>query len=202
MFALTVVVWPIAPDRIPVHWDISGRPDRYGGKFEGLLLLPLTSVGLYLLFLLLPRIDPRRRHYAEFSTVYNLFRTAFLAFMLSLQLLIVLWGLKRPVDVGAYMSILAGLLFVVVGNYLPKVRSNWFVGIRTPWTLSSELSWSKTHRLGGKLLVAWGLLVIVFGALRPQWAFWVLIGGAVLITAVTVVYSYAVWKREAQGKEA
>ena len=85
MFVLAAVVWPAAPDRIPVHWGLSGEPDRYGGKIEGLLLLPLATLGVYLAMLLLPRVDPKRANYAQFGGAYTVLRLSMVAFLATWQ---------------------------------------------------------------------------------------------------------------------
>ncbi len=148
MFVLVAVSWSSAPERIPVHWDLSGQPDRYGGKFEGLLLLPPTALGLYLLLLLLPRIDPRRANYARFRGAYFVLRVAILMFLVLIYGFVLLWTRRIRLDV-LVIRILVGRLLVVMGVVMGRVQPNWFVGIRTPWTLSSDLSWRETHRLGG-----------------------------------------------------
>src|SRR5215467_4968660 len=81
MFAAAAVVWQNTPDSIPVHFGLNGEPNRYGGKFEGLLLLPLIALGVLLLLKLLPRIDPLHARYAEFGTAYNVVILAIEAFL-------------------------------------------------------------------------------------------------------------------------
>ena len=91
---------------------------------------------------------------------------------------------------------MAGLMFIVIGNYLGKIRRNYMFGVRTPWTLASELSWNKTHRVTGKLFVVSGLLIVLASFWSPIVAFYtmmVTILGAVLFA---LIYSYLVWKRD------
>lgn len=197
MFLAAAVTWPRAPERLPVHWGLSGEIDRYGGRFEGLVLLPITALGVYLLLRYLPRLDPGRANYALFGGAYALIRLAVLGTLAAVYGIVLLWAWGRPVDAAGLVPSLVGGLLVVVGSVLGKVRPNWFVGIRTPWTLSSKLAWAKTHRLGGWLLIADGLaLVIVAGVLRPAWASGavaaVLIGSVLLLS----VYSYLVWRTD------
>ena len=197
MFLGAAVTWPRAPERLPVHWGLSGEVDRYGGRFEGLLALPMTALGVYLLLRYLPRLDPGHANYALFSGAYALIRLAVLGVIAALYGLVLITAWGRSVDVVGLVPALVGGLLVVMGSVLGKVRPNWFVGIRTPWTLSSKLAWTKTHRLGGWLLIADGLaLIIVAGVLRPAWApgavAAVLIGSVLLLS----VYSYLVWRTD------
>ena len=113
-----------------------------------MLLLPLNALGLYLLLLLLPRRDPRRANYARFRGTYLELRVAILMFLVLIYGFVLLWTRGILLDV-LLISILAGGLLVVMGVVMGTVQPNWFVGIRTPWTLSSDLSWRKTHRLSG-----------------------------------------------------
>src|SRR5205814_5497884 len=100
MFVLTALAWPAAPDRVPVHWNLAGEVDRYGGKFEGLLLLPLLALGSYVLLRFLPRLDPRQANYAAFAATYTLIRTAILALMALVQVAVLLWVFGYTFDMG------------------------------------------------------------------------------------------------------
>jgi uncharacterized membrane protein len=148
MFVLAAVFWPSAPEQIPVHWDVSGQVDRYGGRFEGLLLLPVLALSSYLLMLFLPSIDPRRFNYARFRNAYLTVRVAILVFIALIYSFMLLWvgGIQLGPSVVVPTGI--GVLLIVLGIPMSKIQPNWFVGICTPWTLTSELSWRKTHRLG------------------------------------------------------
>lgn len=196
MFATAAMAWPGAADRLPVHWDISGHPNRWGGRFEGLFGLPLTALGLYVLMVLLPRIDPRRVHYASFSEAYSIIRTALVGALLGIQLFkITRLGIGAPASPRT-MPIILGTITIVVGNYLPKLQSNWFVGVRTPWTLSSEESWRRTHRLAGWLLVVAGLGCLAAAAVRPGTALRTFLVLLAITVVSSVVYSYLVWRHD------
>jgi uncharacterized membrane protein len=85
----------------------------------------------------------------------------------------------------------------VLGNYLGKTRSNFFAGVRTPWTLSSEYSWEKTHRLGGRLFVATGLATVAVSLLAgTPWDLYVILGGTFITVIVSIVMSFVYWRRD------
>lgn len=197
MLALSAWAWPqIRPDaQIPIHWGIDGRPDGYGSKAVGLLGIPLVGAAVVALLALLPRIEPRRRNLERSGTAYVAIGVALSAFLGAMHLFAVRAALGGEADMAAVATIGTGVLFIVIGNYLGKTRSNWFFGIRTPWTLSSDRSWARTHRLGGLLFVAVGLAVlattIVAGA--PV-ALWVMLGGLMVGIAALFAYSYLVWR--------
>jgi uncharacterized membrane protein len=196
MFILAATAWPWAPDRIPVHWTFFGLPDRFGGKWEGLLSVPLEALVLYVFLLLLPRIDPRRANYDAFSGPYTIIRTALVGAMLSLDVFIHFQIRGWSVGTRLVMPVVAGTMIMIFGNYLPKLKSNWFIGIRTPWTLSSEESWRKTHRLGGRLFVICGAVIIITSVLAPEQGRVVLFGAMIPAILATTVYSYFVWRND------
>jgi uncharacterized membrane protein len=196
LVALAAANWSSAPDRIPVHWGFSGQPDRFGGRFEGLLSMPLVAIGIYLLLLLLPRVDPGRANYPAFAGTYATLRLAVLVMIAAIDVMILLAMRGHHVEVGAWISLLVGGLMVVVGNLLGKVRPNWFVGVRTPWTLSSKRAWTGTNRLGGWLFVIGGILMMATAAVRAPWAMLTVAGFLAAGVCGLVVYSYVLWKRD------
>jgi uncharacterized membrane protein len=196
LFVAAATSWPEVPEQIPVHWGFSGAVDRYGGRLEGLFALPLLALALYVLLLLLPRIDPGRANYASFKGAYGAIRLAVLVAIAAADVTVLLAARGYPVEVSRAMTLATGAVLLVVGNYLGKIRPNWFIGVRTPWTLSSRQSWTKTHRLGRWIFVAAGLLLIG-GALTGSpavsgSAFAVLIGGTIWLA----VYSYRIWRTD------
>ena len=103
----------------------------------------------------------------------------------------------RTFDISRVVLIGIGALFIVIGNYLPKVRPNYLMGIRTPWTLTSDLSWQKTHRLGGRLFVLEGLVLIVLGLIAvAAWLGVLIVAGIAIMLVVVFAYSYRVWKAD------
>ncbi len=196
MFVLAAATWGSAPDRIPMHWSIGGQVDRWGGKFEGLLGIPLLTVAIYVLMLVLPHLDPGRTNYDAFAGPYVTLRLGILVLLAALYVLIILWVRDVRASIEVWVPLLVGALFMVVGNVLGKVRPNWFVGIRTPWTLSSKLAWDRTHRAGGWLFILMGVLMMLCAALRAEWALWTMIVVGVVGLLGLVVYSYLLWRRD------
>lgn len=194
MLAGATLSWPSAPEQIPVHWGLHGEVNGYGGKFEGLLLMPLLSVGLYLLMRFLPRLDPGRLNYERFAGAYYTIRASTIAF------LAVMYGVTQlamrgvAVDMSRTIGLVMGAMFFVIGNVLGKIRPNWFVGIRTPWTLSSKISWSRTHRVAGWVFVAGGIALMVAGLVGTPAAMLTAVGFMVVGSLSVVAYSYVVWR--------
>lgn len=196
MFIAGACVWTYVPDQIPVHWNIRGEVDRYGGRFEGLFLIPLVATGLYVLLRVLPKIDPRAANYREFAGPYTIIRCALIVFMAVLHGLLLLAALGRPIPMGTVVPAIVGLLLIAVGVLMTRIKPNWFVGVRTPWTLSSDLSWTKTHRLAAWILPLSGVAVLLSGFFATEWAVYAMLAVVLASTAGLVVYSYVVWRRD------
>jgi uncharacterized membrane protein len=197
MLAISAWAWNQIPDTqmIPVHYGIDGIADRYSGKLEGLLAIPLTGVGLTVLFALIPRIDPRSDNLMRSKKAYFMTGMSAIVLLLSIHSAIILQVLGWQINVATVGAVGVSLLLAVIGNYLSKVRSNFSFGIRTPWTLSSEQSWHKTHRLGGRLLFLLGISgAIAALANANQLSLLLILCGAVSITVFLVIYSYIVWR--------
>lgn len=196
MFVAGMILWQYAPDKIPVHWNLEGEVDRYGGKFEGLFVLPLISIGIYLLLLVVPYIDPKKMNYESFGGVYEMIRFGTTLLMTIVYCTVIFSTFGYKVDVGLVVGGSVGVFFILIGNFIGKIRPNYFVGIRTPWTLDSRLSWDKTHQVSGWWFVLSGVGILALGFVRLPWmligVLTFAIGGAVVITW----YSYHVWKHD------
>jgi len=198
-FAVCAWAWLQVPTGkpLPVHWNIHGEVDRYSGKFEALLLMPLIALGIQALLIVIPLLEPRRLNLQRSWKAYAAIWIGVLALLAAIYGALVLNALGQPVNPGRVAPVLLGLLFVVLGNYMGKIRSNFFVGIRTPWTLSSERAWNKTHRLGGWVFLALGLLIVLVGLLADApVAFVILMSGVIGAVLFLVVYSYIAWKQD------
>ena len=152
--------------KIPCHWNIKGEIDGYYGKWIGVLLFPAINLVILLLMIALPYISVRYKNAKErFEKVIPGLATIIIFFFAGIHIYMILLakGILNPS--GNIIFYLIGLMFIMLGNLLPKIPSNFFAGIRTPWTLSSEDVWRKTHRLGGISFVIAGLLMIVITAI-------------------------------------
>jgi uncharacterized membrane protein len=192
----SAIVYPRLPDRVPVHWDVHGQVNRYGSRLEAAALLPLVMLGTWLLLRLLPRIDPRRMNYAKFADTYDLFVNSLLTLFAILQGVSLAAALGRPLPMNRVVPALVGMLFIILGNALPRARPNWWFGIRTPWTLSSDRVWMKTHRVGGYLMVGAGLLMVGAAAVQSAWTLLVAFVAMLAAGFGSLVYSYFAWKEE------
>ena len=196
MFAGSVLLWPAAPDQMAVHFDLNGAPDRTGSKLEGLFVMPVTALAVYLVLLVLPRVDPARANYVNFRGPYAAIRLAIVLVLALVDLAILLPVAGIAVDRSVALRLIMGGLFVVLGAVMGKIRPNWLVGIRTPWTLSSKESWVRTHRLGGWVFLIVGLVFVLTVPLPSAPAFLIAFGALAVGVAWTVIYSYMIWRSD------
>jgi uncharacterized membrane protein len=199
MVLMTVAVWSWLPERIPTHWNVRGEVDGWSGRWPGAFLLPAAALAVWLLLPLLRRLDPRRANYERFDDTFWLVLNVVLLFMAVLHALTLGAAAGWVGDVTRWVIAMMGAVMVVLGNYLPRVRSNWWLGVRTPWTLESERVWRDTHRLAGRTFMAAGVVAVAAALLPATSRFWVAIGALMVGAFVPVVYSYVLWRREAKG---
>lgn len=203
MAIAALIVGRSLPDELmlPVHWDLSGTPDAWAGKWLALFTPAIIAGLVSLLFYFLPLLEPRGKNLMRSQGLYLWGWAAVLQMAVAVELVVMSvalgWGLPvNHVIVGSF-----GLILVIIGNQLGKSRSMFFIGIRTPWTLASEEVWVRTHRLAGKLMVGGGLFVVMAALLPlPSGLLASVLFGAILVSAlVPAVWSYLLWRREARA---
>ncbi|MEO3946797.1 SdpI family protein [Gorillibacterium sp. CAU 1737] len=187
-----VINYQRLPDQLPIHFNVQGEADRFGDKLSSLGLI--SAIALLLPFALLATkfFDPKRANYAKFASAYANIRLI-LALVFNFVLVsTVLYGLGTPIKTTQFALIAVGLLFFVLGNFMPQIKDNYFVGIRTPWTLNDPEVWRKTHRIGGKLWMLAGLIVVLGSFLPPAWKTAVILVAFIPLLIVPTVYSYLI----------
>jgi len=193
--AAGAALYPHLPERVPSHWNFRGEVDGYSSRFWGAFGIPLMTAGIYVMMLVLPLIDPRRQNYQKFAGVYRLFRAVMVIFMTGLYAVVLLSALGHQIAVDRITMAGISLLFVVLGNFMGQIRHNYFVGIKTPWTLADEQVWQKTHRLGGRLWVAAGLVGLAASLIGGAAGGIILAVSLGTATIIPVVYSFLVFRR-------
>jgi uncharacterized membrane protein len=192
----SIIAYPGMDERVPTHWNMSGEVDGWSSRFAVAWMLPLVMAGMVLLFKVLPLIDPRRANYEKFSGAYSAIVIVIMGFMLGMHLLLLAMGSGYDLPIERIVPASVGVMFIVLGLLLPKAHPNWFVGIRTPWTLSSDLSWERTHRLGGTLFMISGALAILSAFAFPHRSSWILVASGVGSVIFLFAYSFIVWKQD------
>jgi uncharacterized membrane protein len=188
-------VWNSLPESVPLHWNLNGEIDDWGSKYSLIGLVFLLPVLTYILMLVVPKIDPKKR-IESMGGKYDQFRFILVAFMSVLALFIIYISKNQKLSNPSMIVILVGILFVFMGNYFKVIKQNYFIGIKTPWTLESEEVWKLTHLLAGKMWVIGGLFIVFFSLVVPENInFYFFISITAVISIVPVVYSYLIYKK-------
>jgi uncharacterized membrane protein len=184
------------PQTVASHWNFNGEVDGWSSKAFGAFFIPILLLLIYLLMIIMPYFDPKKERYADFSKPYSIFRMMIITILGLIYFVTGFYNLGYAINVGVITAASIGLMMIIIGNYLGKIKKNWFVGVRTPWTLSSENVWNKTHRLSGKMFMLWGLTIIIAPWLPPILGATLFIAGIILVLAGSTLYSYILFKKE------
>ncbi len=186
--------------QLPTRFDAAGNPVKYMDALPALLLSPAILLAISLIMAATPFIEPLQNRLEGSAPLLRAAWVGLMAIMVIVQLVIAAPAHGYTLSSNLIM-IGVGVMFVVIGNVLPKSRPGFFVGIRTPWTITDTDNWIATHRLGGKLMMLAGLVMIVAPLLPlPMGANVVLTIGAILIAAlIPIVYSWWFWHRKKQA---
>jgi uncharacterized membrane protein len=192
-----VLHWNQFPNSMASHWDINDQVNGTMPKFWGVFLMPFISLGLFLLFLLIPAIDPLKANIAKFRDLFNLFMVFMMLFLMYAYGLSLAWNLGfTQFKMSEALVPAIGLLFILIGYMLRRAKRNFFIGIRTPWTLSSDHVWDKTHRVGSGLFIASGIVAFLGAFFGGMLAFWFIFVPLIASTIFLVVYSYVLYQTE------
>ena len=182
-----VMIWSQLPNQIPIHFNFAGQANSFSSKLLAVIGLPIFLLLVHLFVIFVTSRDPKNQTMNEKIGKVIYWLTPIVS--LSLSYLIYSKALGSTTNPSIFVSALLGLIFVMMGNYMPKLKVNHTVGIRLPWTLQSEDNWHKTHRLAGKLWVVGGLILLLESGL--QFAVPYVMGIVILtIVFIPVMYSY------------
>lgn len=196
---LSLALMPYLPERMASHWNAQNQVDGYTSRIWGVLLLPMVTIAMYLLFLLIPNIDPLKHNIAAFRPTFNTFILLMVLFMVYIHGLTLLFNLGYQFNMGTAMLPAMGVLFYFIGVLTGKAQRNFFIGIRTPWTLANDKVWDETHRLGSLLFKISGVLTVI-GAFLGDYAIWFVLVPILGTSIFLVVYSYVLFQRETQAQ--
>ncbi len=195
-----LVFWNRLPDRMVAHFGADAAPDGYAGKAFVVFGLPVIMAVLNFIALAITAADPghKNQNKKALGMVFWIMPTV------SITVCGIMYAiaLGKTVDVTLILPLLLGVMFMVMGNYMPKVTKNKTLGVKLYWTMHNEENWNKTHRFTGKCWVAGGLLMLLTAALPMSWTLPVMLSAILLLAAAPVVYSYLIYRgHKAQGIE-
>jgi len=185
------LVYKRLPETIATHFDLNGNPDGWSSRAFAVFGLPgiLLAVNLLLPFML--QADPKHRNMS--GALVNI--TIWTIPVLSLLCSVLTLGraLGYDVHIERVLPVFMGVLFILIGNYLPKTKQSYTMGIKLPWTLASEENWNRTHRLAGFLGVLVGVYFIVMSFIG--WSLPAFLIPLAVMVLVPMVYSYLLYRK-------
>ena len=189
-----LLLWDRLGEMMITHWGFDGQPDGASSRATAVFLPPLLMLAGQWLCVALTVKDPKnqnRNRKAIGTTMWvipivcNLCCGAMYALALGVQL-----------SAGAFLNGAMGLMFLVIGNYLPKCRQNYTMGIKLPWTFQSEENWNATHRFAGPVWMIGGVVILFSGLLPGAWGIWLMIAAIFALTLIPIGYSYCYYRRQ------
>ena len=185
-----LILWDRLPEQLPIHWNAAGEVDGWTGKAFAVFGLPLLMLGFQWLCVLVTGADPKKKNHSDKVLQLVLWLIPLLSVVLNAVTYMAALGTEVAMEM--IMPILMGLLFTVIGNYLPKCKQNYTIGIKIAWTLDSEENWNRTHRFAGWLWTFSGLAMIATAFFGGIWVFLVL---SLLMAGLPVGYSYMLHRK-------
>ena len=160
---LGLLLWRKLPDQVPMHWGINGEVDGWESKARAVFFMPCFCAAMQLFLLVMTSIDPRKKAIHRKPMMVVIWLIPVLSLVMNVAIYLIALGFK--VNMVEIILVLLGAFFVLLGNYMPKLKKNYTVGIKVPWALNSEENWIRTHRFGGKVYVVTGIVCIISGLL-------------------------------------
>ncbi|MGN0334883.1 MAG: SdpI family protein [Lachnospiraceae bacterium] len=190
-----LLLWNRLPDQIATHWNAEGVADDYSSKLFALIGLPAFLFVIHWLCLLVTSADPKNRN----LNGKPLELVLWICPVISLLVNAMIYGtaLGMEINVEFFVPLVLSILFIIIGNYLPKCRQNYTIGIKVPWALNSEENWNHTHRFAGIVWVVGGFLML-FAAFTGIFALWIIL--TFVIAFIPMIYSYVYYVKYEEKK--
>ena len=189
-----LLLWDQLPDQVASHWDINGNIDGWSSKAFAVFFFPSLLLVIHWICVFASQTDPKSKNYHP--TMIRLVLWICPVLSLILNALVYATALGYTLRIEIILPLLVGLMFIIVGNLLPKCRQSYTMGIKLPWTLADEENWNKTHRFGGKVWVAGGVVTLATAILG---SFWILLGVLIVMVVAPTVYSYNLYRKQKKG---
>ena len=188
-----LVVYNRLPEQMPVHWNAAGEVDGYGSKFMAVFGMSalLAAVNVFCQFFTLA--DPK--HGNTEGKVRTLVFWLLPVISIVMNSVVILVGLGKEISVELITPVLVGVILIVIGNYMPKVKQNYTIGIKVPWALNSEENWRRTHRLGGWLFMLCGVVMLFTAIVGTKFFLGIMLCMLIVVALVPVIYSYILYRK-------
>ena len=187
-------LWDELPDMMPTHWGLNNEPNGYSSKAMAVYGIPLFMLAMQWFMVLVTELDIKKKNHSPKMIHLMLWIIPLMTVLVSV--VTYSYSLGIDVNVGFWCVFFLGVLFAVIGNYMPKCRLNWTMGVRNRWTLSDPDTWNHTHRMAGPLWMAGGIItcILAFFCKHIVVACGIFVIFAVMAIA-PMVYSYLYYKK-------
>jgi len=179
---------------LATHFNAEGIADGFMPRDQALWFGPVMLLILTALFWALPILSPSNAPLERSATAYGAAWISLTCVLVFAHFYIVARAFDRAPE-AHWVRLMPGLLLIVLGNYLPKIRFNYVFGIRTPWTLSDERVWDRTHHFSGPVFIVAGLIILISALFAPPSAFVACLLGAALGAAAISLLASCVFAR-------
>lgn len=195
-----ILFWNRLPDTMTTHWSAGGEADGFSSKAFSVFALPLILLAVHWLCLVLTQLDPKNKGKNQKPFILVIWSMPVISLFSCATIYCAALG--YTLHIGMVSMIPMGLMFIAIGNYMPKCRQNHTIGIKISWTLANEENWNRTHRFAGKCWVIGGLLMILCALLPGAWGIRVMIAGLIPLMLLPILYSWRIYRQhKAQGIE-
>lgn len=187
-------LYSFLPPFVPIHWGINGGIDGWARKSSS-IFLALMPLGMLAVMAALPKIDPKSENYQWHKKAYSIITVAIVLMFTGIKWAMLGAAMGLAVNMKLVLMLVLGLGLLILGNYMPQIKHNFFIGVRTPWTIADPLVWQKTNRIGGLLFCVGGILVML-GGFIDNWIYHQLVFlGMLAAIAGLFLYSYLIFRK-------
>ena len=189
-----LLLWDKLPDVMATHWGADNQPDGYSSKTFAVFVFPFILLVIHWLAIWITTKDPGHKKQSEKATVM----TFWLIPIVSLFVTSIMYGLAlgNQINMGSVLFGMMGLMFMGIGNYMPKIKQNYTLGIKVTWALNNEENWNATHRFGGKLWFFGGLFLLLAAFFPVEYTVHVMLPAILLMALIPTLYSYLYYKKQ------
>ena len=191
---LGVILWNKLPDTMVTHWGGNGQPNGTMGKALVVFLTPVISLLLHWFCMFFSLKDQKNREQSDKVVSMIFWIVPIISLLMSGY--IYAFALGSEMNIALVVMGLMGVVFILIGNYLPKCKQNRTIGIKVKWALENEENWNKTHRFAGKAWVLGGVISLLSIAVPGQFGVPVGIGAVLCITITPILYSYLYYRKQ------
>ncbi len=185
-----LIIWDQLPAEMATHFGENGEPNGWSSKEFAVVGLPLFLFAVHWFCAFFTGVDPKKENISNKMMTLVLWICPVVSIVGCGSMY--MYAMDNSINTTKIGVLLVACVFLVIGNYMPKMKQNYSLGIKAPWTLNSEENWNRTHRLGGYVFMAGGILTLIAGFTEM---FWLIIVVIAMCAAIPVIYSYILFKK-------